>query len=48
MQKRGLKGLGQPIKSFRDDPKKDLAEASDKEYLEKLGSLEVPKKEKKP
>jgi predicted amidohydrolase len=44
-RKRGLKGLGQPIKSFRDDPKKDLAETSDNDYLEQLGSLEVPKKE---
>lgn len=47
-RKRGLKGLGQPIKSFRDDPKKDLAKTSDNIYLEKLGSLEVPKKEKTP
>ena len=47
-RKRGLKGLGQPIKSFRDDPKKDLAKTSDSDYLERLGALEVPKKEKTP
>ena len=47
-RKRGLKGLGQPIKSFRDDPKLHLSEVSDTGYLNKLGDLEVPKKEKTP
>ena len=47
-RKRGLKGLGQPIKSFRDDPKLHLSEVSDTDYLNKLGDLEVPKKEKTP
>ena len=47
-RKRGLKGLGQPIKSFRDDPKQHLSEVSDIDYLNKLGDLEVPKKEKTP
>jgi len=47
-RKRGLKGLGQPIKSYRDDPKQHLSEVSDTDYLNKLGILEVPKKEKTP
>ena len=47
-RKRGLKGLGQPIKSYRDDPKQHLSEVSDTDYLNKLGDLEVPKKEKTP
>lgn len=47
-RKRGLKGLGQPIKSYRDDPKQHLSEVSDTDYLNKLGNLEVPKKEKTP
>ena len=47
-RKRGLKGLGQPIKSYRDDPKHHLSEVSDTDYLNKLGDLELPKKEKTP
>ena len=47
-RKRGLKGLGQPIKSYRDDPKQHLSEVLDIDYLNKLGDLEVPKKEKTP
>ena len=47
-RKRGLKGLGQPIKSYRDDPKQHLSEVSDTDYLNKLGDLELPKKEKTP
>jgi len=47
-RKRGLKGLGQPIKSYRDDPKPHLSEVSDTDYLNNLGDLEVPKKEKTP
>ena len=47
-RKRGLKGLGQPIKSYRDDPKQHLSEVSDPDYLKQLGDLEVPKKEKTP
>ena len=43
-RERGLKGLGQPIKSYRDDPKEDLSKAKDEVYLINLGSLEVPKK----
>ena len=42
---RGLKGLGQPVKSFRDDPKPNLQNRKDDKYLTKLGPLEVPKKE---
>ena len=45
---RGLKGLGQPVKSFRDDPKPNLQNRKDDKYLTKLGPLEVPKKEKNP
>ena len=45
---RGLRGLGQPVKSFRDDPKPNLLKGKDKNYLNKLGPLEVPKKEKNP
>tara|TARA_B100001245_G_scaffold14826_1_gene9961 strand:+ start:384 stop:1235 length:852 start_codon:yes stop_codon:yes gene_type:complete len=47
-RKRGLKGLGQPIKSYRDDPKLHLSEVTDTDYLNKLGHLEVAKKEKTP
>ena len=47
-RKRGLKGLGQPIKSYRDDPKQHLSKVSDPDYLNELGDLEVPKKEKTP
>ena len=47
-RKRGLKGLGQPIKSYRDDPKPKLVNNLDQNYLSKLGPLEVPKKEKNP
>ena len=43
-RERGLKGLGQPIKSYRDDPKEDLSKTKDEVYLNNLGSLEVPKK----
>ena len=43
-RERGLKGLGQPLKSYRDDPKEDLSKAKDEVYLNNLGSLEVPKK----
>ena len=45
---RGLKGLGQPVKSFRDDPKPNLQNRKDDKYLTKIGPLEVPKKEKNP
>ncbi len=47
-RKRGLRGLGQPVKSFRDDPKLNLADEKDENYLTKLGPLEIPKKEKNP
>ena len=40
---RGIKGLGQPLKSFRDDPKY-FEDSFNKSYLESLGKLEVPKK----
>ena len=47
-RKRGLRGLGQPIKSYRDNPKLSLLTKKDENYLTKLGLLEVPKKEKNP
>ena len=40
---RGIKGLGQPLKSFRDDPKY-FRESINKKYLESLGELTIPKK----
>ena len=45
---RGLRGLGQPVKSFRDDPKPNLLNGKDEKYLTRLGPLEIPKKEKNP
>lgn len=46
-RQRGLLGLGQPLKSYRDqivgEPKKYLINQSD--YLDSLGPLEVPAKE---
>ena len=44
-RQRGLKGLGQPIKSYRDNAFKELKESLDKNYLKELGPLEKPKKE---
>jgi|TARA_B100001540_G_scaffold210331_1_gene185297 predicted amidohydrolase len=40
---RGIKGLGQPLKSFRDHPKY-FEDSFNKRYLESLGKLELPKK----
>ena len=42
---RGFKGLGQPLKSFRDNPQPFVKQTLDKEYLDKLGVLDVPKKD---
>jgi len=44
-RQRGLKGLGQPIKSYRDNAFKELKDSLDKNYLKELGPLEKPKKE---
>ena len=43
VRQRGIKGLGQPLKSFRDDPKY-FRESINKKYLESLGELTIPKK----
>ena len=45
-RERGLKGLGQPIKSFRDNPHPEIRLNEDERYLKSLGPLEIPKKEK--
>ena len=42
---RGIKGLGQPLKSFRDNPQPFVQQTWDKKYLDKLGVLDVPKKD---
>ena len=41
-RKRGLKGLGQPIKSYRDDPKRHLSEVSDTDYSVSYTHLTLP------
>jgi predicted amidohydrolase len=43
VRQRGIKGLGQPLKSFRDNPKY-FESTLNKKYLEALGKLEIPKK----
>ena len=46
-RKRGIRGLGQPLKSFRDQPVEFDVYHQDKfnyDYLESLGKLEKPKK----
>jgi len=43
IRRRGIKGLGQPLKSFRDNPFYNNGEVN-KDYLKSLGSLEMPKK----
>ena len=42
---RGFKGLGQPLKSFRDNPQPFVKQTLDEKYLDKLGVLDVPKKD---
>ena len=42
VRRRGIKGLGQPIKSFRDNP--FVNDDWNKHYLDTLGKLELPKK----
>ena len=49
VRERGVKGLGQPLKSFRDNENisKIMNNINKEEYLSKLGKLKLPKKEKK-
>ena len=44
VRKRGIKGLGQPLKSFRDNPYPFADLQPNEDYLNELGSLELPKK----
>ena len=41
LERRGIKGLGQPLKSFRDNPL-NFKDQKNEEYLNTLGSLELP------
>ena len=43
VRSRGIKGLGQPIKSFRDNPD-NFDNKRNENYLNTLGELELPKK----
>ena len=45
VRKRGIKGLGQPLKSFRDNPEPFTKETFNNKYLKDLGVLEIPEKE---
>ena len=45
VRKRGIKGLGQPLKSFRDNPEPFVEKSSNDNYLKNLGVLEIPEKE---
>ena len=45
VRKRGIKGLGQPLKSFRDNPEPFTKKTTNRKYLKDLGVLEIPKKE---
>ena len=45
VRKRGIKGLGQPLKSFRDNPDPFTSTAINDNYLKDLGVLEIPEKE---
>ena len=45
-RQRGLKGLGQPLKSFRDNPSPFLLNTQDQDYLDSLGNLDIPSKNK--
>ncbi len=49
VRERGVKGLGQPLKSFRDNENisKIMNNINKEEYLSTLGKLKLPKKEKK-
>ena len=43
-RRRGLRGLGQPLKSYRDNSKPFNEDVHDHEYLDSLGELVVPPK----
>ena len=43
VRSRGIKGLGQPLKSFRDSPLY-FENDSNLNYLESIGTLEIPNK----
>ena len=46
-RERGVRGLGQPLKSFRDNPFIDtIIKNSENKYLDDLGKLETPNKDK--
>jgi len=45
VRKRGIKGLGQPLKSFRDNPEPFTKKTTNNKYLKDLGVLEIPEKE---
>jgi len=45
VRKRGIKGLGQPLKSFRDNPEPFTKKTINNEYLKDLGVLKMPEKE---
>ena len=45
VRKRGIKGLGQPLKSFRDNPDPFNNATINNNYLKDLGVLEIPEKE---
>ena len=44
VRKRGIKGLGQPLKSFRDNPKPFNKETINDNYLKNLGKIDIPEK----
>ena len=45
VRKRGIKGLGQPLKSFRDNSEPFTKRTTNSKYLKELGVLEMPEKE---
>ena len=45
VRRRGIKGLGQPLKSFRDNPDPFNNSSINDNYLNDLGVLEIPEKE---
>ena len=45
VRKRGIKGLGQPLKSFRDNSEPFTKRTTNSKYLKDLGVLEMPEKE---
>lgn len=44
-RERGFKGLGQPLKSYRDNPNPFKEKLQDDDYLKSLGPVSVPKRE---